>query len=669
MRISRYLIGIVSCMCLVLACLGFAIRIGCFSDRDFYQREYAKLGVAETLKMSDDDLGKVTDVMLDYLDDERDDLVVIITMDGEEREFFNDREKSHMEDVKNLNLDTRGISRICVISFCVGCIFLCIVCLIFCKEPRTFAVATIARSLIISVILFAIAVIAGAIVVSSDFDKYWRMIHPFLFDNDLWLLDPSTDMLINLVPLEFFTDLVTRCAVIFGIILGLLLVLSIALLIAYRPKKVKAGAAAAVAVMMIVASIPNCTCEAASEGAQSPEINSEAAIVIERNTGTILYSKNATKSEYPASTTKVMTALLALENLKLGDSVTFSKTAVLSLPSGASHIGMKVGEELTVEQCMYGLLLPSANEVANALAEAVSGTMEDFVALMNERAGELGCVNTNFANPSGLHDNLHYTCARDLATIFMACLNTRNFITIDSTVTYIIPETNLVDETRPMRTTHLMLRNDSEYYNPEVVCGKTGHTDEAGACLITYASHGDLELVVVTMNGEQPSQYTDTKTLLDYCFSTFTYGSSEIINSYLFDKTSSNALAEFSAVSQPYLYRAENASFLVPYDLDACDIEVSYDDNGKPSSVNLSYDGLHLATLPLVKNPELSATNPGIDIGDASVMYNEEHDYTPYYIAGIVVAAIVLAIVLLFLTSEHRRRTRQYHRRSYKKLR
>ncbi|MCR5742512.1 MAG: TIGR01906 family membrane protein [Lachnospiraceae bacterium] len=666
MRVLRYLIGTLSCLCLIVMLLVASIELGCFIDREFYMQEYDQLKVADTLLISRDDLARVTDVMLDYLEDKRDDLNVVVTMNGTQREFFNERELSHMDDVKALNLNTRSLGFLLIFPVCLGFAIIAIISARTGKSPLKTTLKTIGISLIMSTIVFAVLVGAGAYIVSGDFDTYWRMFHRLVFDNELWLLDPSTDMLINLVPLEFFIDLVIRCALIFGIVLGLLMIIAIALIAGGRNKK--AVAAIVLALALAGNAFPQTT-YADDALVTSPEIDSDAAIVIERNTGTVLYAKNPTKSEYPASTTKVMTALLALENLKLSDEITFSKTAVLSLPSGASHIGMKVGEVLSVEQCMYGLLLPSANEVANALAEAVSGSMEDFVALMNERAGELGCVNTNFANPSGLHDNLHYTCARDLATIFMACLSAPNFITIDSTVTYVIPETNLVDETRPMKTTHLMLRSDSEFYNPEVICGKTGHTDEAGACLITYASHGDLELVVVTMNGAKNAQYTDTQALLDYCFSTFTYGSSDIINAYLFDETDTNALAEFSAVSQSYLYKAENASFLVPYDLDACDIEVSYDESNTPSQVTLSYNGLNLATLPLVKNPELNATNPGLDIGDASVMHNVEHDYTPYYIAGIVIAAIVLAIVLLFLTSEHRRRTRHYHRRSSKKLR
>ena len=134
------------------------------------------------------------------------------------------------------------------------------------------------------------------------------------------------------------------------------------------------------------------------EWPDAPEITSEAAILVDIDTDTILYAKNATSSMYPASTTKLMTAYLTLSNTSLDDIVTFSKNSIYSLPSGSSHIGMHIGESLSVRDCLYGLLLPSANEVATALAEHVSGSVSSFVELMNSTAVSLGCVNTNFAN-------------------------------------------------------------------------------------------------------------------------------------------------------------------------------------------------------------------------------------------------------------------------------
>ena len=172
------------------------------------------------------------------------------------------------------------------------------------------------------------------------------------------------------------------------------------------------------------------------EWPDAPEITSEAAILVDIDTDTILYAKNATSSMYPASTTKLMTAYLTLSNTSLDDIVTFSKNSIYSLPSGSSHIGMHIGESLSVRDCLYGLLLPSANEVATALAEHVSGSVSSFVELMNSTAVSLGCVNTNFANANGLQDPNHMTCAYDLYRIMLGCLQYSDFISISSTPAY-----------------------------------------------------------------------------------------------------------------------------------------------------------------------------------------------------------------------------------------
>ena len=146
----------------------------------------------------------------------------------------------------------------------------------------------------------------------------------------------------------------------------------------------------------------------------APDIASESAILAEINSGTILYAKHATRSMYPASTTKLLTAYLALTRCDLTDVVEYSRKAITSLEPGSSHIGLKTGDRLSVEDSLYGLLLPSANEVANGLAEKISGSIPAFADLMNETALDLGCVNTNFINANGLHDPNHMTCAYDL---------------------------------------------------------------------------------------------------------------------------------------------------------------------------------------------------------------------------------------------------------------
>lgn len=254
---------------------------------------------------------------------------------------------------------------------------------------------------------------------------------------------------------------------------------------------------------------------------QPPAIQSEAAIVMELSTGTILYEKNATQTMYPASTTKLMTALLTFQYANLSDTITFSSKAILSLIPGSSHIGMKIGEQLSVEDCLYGLLLPSANETANALAEYVSGSISDFVKRMNETAAELGCINTQFENPNGLHSANHYTCAYDLAIIMRECLQYEDFIRIDSTPAYVRQADDLLDRDIPMGTTNKMIRKESDFYTPEVICGKTGWTAESGRCLVTYASLNGMEIICVTMNAEDPNQFKDTQLLLNYSFNGF----------------------------------------------------------------------------------------------------------------------------------------------------
>ncbi len=254
---------------------------------------------------------------------------------------------------------------------------------------------------------------------------------------------------------------------------------------------------------------------------EAPEIVSESAILVELNSGAIVYAKNPTRSMYPASTTKLMTAYLTLKNCELDELVTYSSKAVLSLEPGSSHIGLKKGEVLDVEDSLYGLLLPSANEVANGLAEHISGSMSSFAGLMNETAAELGCVNTNFCNPNGLHDPNHMTCAYDLYLIMQACIQQSDYVRISSSRTYVRPSDDVLPKEIPMATTNQFLKKDSEFYDPSVICGKTGWTQEAGRCLVTYASQGDLDLICVVMNSENPNQYKDTQILLNYAYRNF----------------------------------------------------------------------------------------------------------------------------------------------------
>ena len=255
--------------------------------------------------------------------------------------------------------------------------------------------------------------------------------------------------------------------------------------------------------------------------AQDLEISAQSAILVDVKTGTILFDKTKDEKKFPASTTKIMTALLTLENCKnLEDKVKMSHNAIYSIEPGSSHIAMNEGETLTVEQSLYGLLLASANEVANALAEYVSGNINDFCKLMNERAKKLGCKNTNFVNAHGFHNENHYTSAYDLYLIMKAAIQYEEFNKIISTKRYDIPPTEKQPETRILYNTNKMIQN-GKYFNENVVGGKTGYTDEAGHTLVTYAKKNDMQLISVVMGEENSNAYLDTTKLLDYGFSRF----------------------------------------------------------------------------------------------------------------------------------------------------
>ncbi len=247
-----------------------------------------------------------------------------------------------------------------------------------------------------------------------------------------------------------------------------------------------------------------------------PTIQSEGAVVIDAATGFCLYGKNQNTRYYPASITKLMTALLVLENCQLGDTVTFSKTATENLEAGAVSLKLTEGDTLTVEQCLYGLLLKSANEVANGLAEKVSGSVSGFASLMNQKAAALGCTGTHFVNPNGLNDTNHYTTPYDMALIARAAFQNDTLRKIDTTLSYKFPATKNAGERTITMGHKMMYSTDSRYY-PGIIGGKTGYTSKAGNTLVTGAERNGVRLIAVVMKSKS-THYADTKALLDYGF-------------------------------------------------------------------------------------------------------------------------------------------------------
>ena len=248
-----------------------------------------------------------------------------------------------------------------------------------------------------------------------------------------------------------------------------------------------------------------------------PNINSDAAIVIDAETGSVLYDKNIHKVLYPASITKILTTLVALENSSMNEIVTFSHEAIFDVDLNSSRIGIDVNEQLTMEQCLYAIMLASANEVCYAVAEHIAGDVPSFTKLMNEKAKELGAINSNFTNPHGLPDPDHYTTAYDMAMIAKGAIENEEFQNLTQTRTYSIPPTNIQEETRYLANHHKFIKNDIPFDG--VIGGKTGFTSLAKYTLVTYAKRDDMTLISVIMHCPSvKDEYDDTSNLLNHAF-------------------------------------------------------------------------------------------------------------------------------------------------------
>lgn len=387
-----------------------------------------------------------------------------------------------------------------------------------------------------------------------------------------------------------------------------------------------------------------------------PQTYGEANIVMDANTGAILYAKNIDGKAYPASITKVLTMLVALENGKLDDIVTFSKDSVYSVPYSYAHIGMKEGEQISLEDALYGMMLASANEVAYSIGESVGQNLgkdyDWFIEKMNERCKELGGLNSNFINTNGLDDENHYTTARDMALITQELLvNHPEFETISQTLQYTIPATNITSETRTFQQVHKMFYESSEHYDERVIAGKTGYTDIAQNTLITCADDGNLKLICVNLKTHGTNVYPDTKNLLNYAFDNFeridvsTLEKSEKIGSYV-----------------------DNSFVTVPKGVSFDDLEMKLVENGDKETANVVYT---------YKDTEVGRMEVKLSQSYVEEVYPEsvedkqvtEKSSFPikkiitYAIIGIVVLIAVLVILLIILIILKKKRERERRRR------
>lgn len=254
-------------------------------------------------------------------------------------------------------------------------------------------------------------------------------------------------------------------------------------------------------------------------------IYSDSAILMDFKTGTILYSKNSNEKMYPASTTKILTAIIALEECNLDDMVTVSKSAISVIPPGYSSANLLESEQISVKDLVTVFLVHSANDAGYVLAEHISGSIDEFANLMNKKATEIGCKDTHFTNPSGIHDENHYTTSYDLSLIARYCMLNKNFRNIVSQKSCTINRTNKSD-VRTYKNTNDLINPSSKYYLEECVGIKTGYTSQAKNCLISACSKNNLALICVVLgsnqmsNGES-SRYQDSINLFKYGYSNY----------------------------------------------------------------------------------------------------------------------------------------------------
>lgn len=410
-------------------------------------------------------------------------------------------------------------------------------------------------------------------------------------------------------------------------------------------------------------------------------VAAKAALLVDLNTGRTVYEQDADERIYPASLTKIMTCLLALENGNLSDVVTVSASALEDLDIDSSVAGLQVGEQMTLENLLYCMMVVSGNDACNVIAEHIAGSITDFVRMMNQRAYELGCLNTHFSNPHGLHDENHYTTARDLSIITQAALKSENFRQIVDTYEYQLPDDNVRQNIPKLKTTNMLIyrsMSNSLYYSRAHGI-KTGYTSQAGRCVISEATGDGLDLLGIVCGAATTildsgdllmENFTECARLFDYGFDNYSYLP---IMSPLYPvdqvKINNSAGAEAVAVAPQ-----DEIKVLLPNDYDpdklVTDIQLNSDSVDAPvregdvlGSATVTYAGEILGQTKLlaitdVARSEISSAAAGTGA------YIQKNWWKWVVIAIFVAVGVILALIVLYQLRKRRyRRMRMEQRR------
>lgn len=406
---------------------------------------------------------------------------------------------------------------------------------------------------------------------------------------------------------------------------------------------------------------------AADSTDEFPELHTDYYMLADLDSGDILSSKNIDKKVYPASTTKILTGIIALENLDLSKVVTATNEAIDPIDNKHSNMGIRVGEELTVEQLLYGMLVHSANDAANVLAIEVSGSLDQFAALMNKRASELGAENSHFTNAHGFHDDNHYTTVSDLAKIACYAMQNEKFREIVSTSRYQIPPTNKYDQIRYLTNTNMLISNNrsSMHLYKYTIGIKTGHTDESGSCLVAAADKNGTKLLSIVMKcpndgyNEKAYSFVDTRALFEYGYNHFT----RIVVASKEDIVSNLKVKEAKGGTKVSLSPAKDIAVLLPKDTDKslikCDTETDeakapIDKGDILGKATYSLDGKVLGTVNLI-----AANDVKRDLL-LHIIYSITHILSNPLV---IIALIVLIIFILYARSLRRKKRRLQRRR------
>lgn len=385
-------------------------------------------------------------------------------------------------------------------------------------------------------------------------------------------------------------------------------------------------------------------------------IYSQGAVLMEASTGKILYGKNENGKLYPASTTKILTAIIAIENYNLTDKVTANNSAIMAIPSGYSNAAIQPGEALTVQELLELFLIHSANEVGYIFAEDISGSIDSFANLMNKKATEIGCKNTHFTNPSGIHNVEHYSTAYDMALIAQYCMKNSTFRNIVSMTSCTIDPTDKYEK-RYFKNTNDLLDSKSKYYYADAIGIKTGFTTQAKNCLIAASKKDNMELITVALGAEattdgRSGRYVDTINLFNYGFDNYKIAKINTSNTEIQNLIIENATKETKNLP---LVLKNDIFALVPASIDTSTLNYNVYINPDISAPIAEGDTLGKITYNI----------DGISYSSDLIAEHRVEKFNYYLLAMQIALSIIVLLVLLKLLFFRKKKKKKKYYRNY----